>query len=582
MSSRIKNKIYRLNLSYMIAVLSISLISSLYPQDLDNIKIGLVHSSLTKNLLHDEDKNFYPIQAWELFFLNHKISYEVFDDEGLDDYEFDEVDVLILPSIEVLSDDGFENLQNFLAEGKGLFILGKLGVKDDVGNNRQIDVLQSLSGIQVSEFLDRTTIAKNHILYANNFLTYNLQINTSLIVMNNFPLLYTENASRIIMNLGEYTNSYKDQIISKSGIVKIENEKGRMLWFGFQLSQISVDDDEKEALQKVIFNSIVWLAGKPIAWVNQWPADITSATVITSMINNPNEFTFEMTAPFGVYSIKKNFFLSPNAIATFPVEVDRLKSIGDIHVLYDEYKYFDLSENERNILLENAVQTLRNKTKQSIFGIKYINSNGQQDIVGKTGSNLFDYFINEDNSITIKDKKSRSSFNNYRTIAPAINYPTEQDSLYSINELNDYKNQFDYVQNLGSVLPVTYMNQFSTSNGNMELETFKKSLSYFRSNSTWIATYSAIVKWLIEKENISVKIEEIGEKPVLRVIIENRNKDKVANVGVRLVLPPNYRNPYVVSRNFSLRYDALTRSYNLLVPFLLANQSTTVEVHYDN
>ena len=582
MSSRIKNKIYRLNLSYMIAVLSISLISSLYPQDLDNIKIGLVHSSLTKNLLHDEDKNFYPIQAWELFFLNHKISYEVFDDEGIDDFDFDEIDVLILPSIEVLSDDGSKNLQDFLKEGKGLFILGKLGVKDDVGNNRRDDLLQSLSGIQVSEILDRTTIAKKHILYANNFLTYNLQINTSVIVMNNFPLLYTENASRKIMNLGEYTYSYKDKIISKSGIVKIKNEKGRMLWFGFQLSQISVDDDEKEVLQKILFNSISWLAGKPIAWVNQWPADNTSSTIITSMINNPNEFSRDMTALFGIYSVNNNFFLSPNAIATFPVEIDRLKSIGDIHVLYDEYEYLVLSENEKSIVLENAVQTLRNKTKQSIFGIKYINSHGQQGIIEKTGNNFFDFFVGEDNSITVKDKKSRSSFDNYRTIAPAFNYPTEQNSLYNINELNDYKNQFDYVQNFGSVLTVTYINQFSTLNRSIELEIFKKSLSYFRSNSAGIATYSAIVEWLIEKENISVKIEEIGEKPVLRVIIENRNKDKVANVGVRLVLPPNYRNPSVVSRNFSLRYDALTRSYNLLVPFLLANQSTTVEIHYDN
>jgi hypothetical protein len=324
------------------------------------------------------------------------------------------------------------------------------------------------------------------------------------------------------------------------------------------------------------------LAGKPIAWVNQWPADITSATVITSMINNPNEFTFEMTAPFGIYSVNNNFYISPNAIISHPNEVERLAFHGDINILYDEYEYLDLSENDKTIMLENAVQTLRNKTKQSLFGIKYINSNGQQDIDGKTGSNLFNYFINEDNSITIKDKKSKSSFNNYRTIAPAFNYPTEQNSLYNINELNDYKNQFDYVQNLGSVLPVSYINQFSTSNRNMELDTFKKSLSYFRSNSAWIATYSAIVKWLINKEKISVKIEEIGEKPVLRLVIENRNKDKVANVGVRLVLPPNYRNPSVVSRNFSLRYDALTRSYNLLVPFLLANQSTTVEVHYDN
>ncbi len=116
----------------------------------------------------------------------------------------------------------------------------------------------------------------------------------------------------------------------------------------------------------------------------------------------------------------------------------------------------------------------------------------------------------------------------------------------------------------------------------MESETFKKILSYSMKNYSWVATYSRIVDWLIAKENISVNIKEIGEKPVLRLVIENRNKDKVANVGVRLILPPEYRNPSVVNRNFSLRYDALTRSYYLLVPFLLANQSTTVEVHYDN
>ncbi|RKY90767.1 MAG: hypothetical protein DRQ13_12205, partial [Ignavibacteriae bacterium] len=103
MIARIKNKTGRLNLSYLIAIVSISLISSLYPQDLGNIKIGIVHSLLTKNLLYAEDQNFYPIQDWELFFLNRKISYEVFDDEGLDDYDFDEVDILILPSIEILS-----------------------------------------------------------------------------------------------------------------------------------------------------------------------------------------------------------------------------------------------------------------------------------------------------------------------------------------------------------------------------------------------------------------------------------------------------------------------------------------------
>jgi len=585
MSTRIKNKIGRLNLSYLIAMVSISFIASLYPQDLDNIKIGLVHSSLTKNLLHVEDKNFYPVQDWELFFLNKKISYEVFDDEGLDDYDFDEVDILILPSVEVLSDDGLENLQEFLKEGKGLFILGKLGVKDDNENNRRIDGLQSLAGIQVNEFLDRNTIAKKHALYANNFLSHNVQSNSSIIVMNNFQLLYTENASSKIMKLGEYISeaNSEDHLIDKSGIAKFENENGRLLWFGFQLSQISVDNDA-DILEKLIFNGIEWLAGKSIVWVNQWPFNFNSATVFTSMISNPEGVTIDMIAPFAIQAmvVKNNYFLNPDAIKSFPGEIEKMPSQSEIHILYDELEYLDLSEDEKISMLANAAQILRNKIKQSFYGIKYKNKNEQNDIIEKFISKYFDFVIYEDNSIITFEKKRGSLTNNTKMIFPSSNYSLKKNYIYRKNELTEYKKYFNNVHKCGGIIPVNYIDQFSIFSSSMESETFKKILSHSMENYSWVTTYSGIVDWRIKKENISVKLEKIGEKPILRIDIENRNKDKVANLGIRLILPPKYRNPETVNNNYSLRYDALTRSYHLLVPFLLANQSTIVEVRYDN
>jgi hypothetical protein len=583
MSTRIKNKIGRLNLAYLIGVVSISLIASLYPQDLGNIKIGLVHSSLTKNLLHVEDKNFYPIQDWELFFLNKKISYEVFDDEGIDDYDFDEVDILILPAIEVLSDDGFENLQDFLKEGKGLFILGKLGMQNDDGINRRDDLLQSLGGFQVNEFLEINVIAKKHALYANNSLLHNVQSNSSLIVMNNFPLLYTENASSKIIKLGEYISkdNSEDRFIDKAGIVKFENENGRLLWFGFQLSQISVDD-ESDLLEKVIYNGIKWLAGKPIVWINPWPFNFNSATVFTSVLENPKVFTGNEAEPFKTYSVKNSFFLSPYALKSFPGEVEKLASFGDIHVLYDEFKNLDLSQEEKIAGLENAAQTLRNKIKQSFYGIKYKNRNEQKDIIEKSISKYFDFVIYEDNSIITFEKKRGSLTNNAKMIFPPSNYSLKKNYIYKKNNLIEYKKYFDDVHKCGGIIHVNYIDQFSNFNSSMGSETFKKISSCSMKNYSWIAPFSGIVDWLIKKENILVKLEEIGEKSVLRIVIENRNKDRVENVGVRLTLSPKYRNPETVNRNFNLRYDALTRSYYLLVPFLLANQSTIVEVHYDN
>jgi len=461
MSARLKNKICRLNLSYLIAVISISLSSALYPQELDNIKIGLVHSSHTKNLLHAEDNNFYPVQDWELFFLNKKISYEVFDDEGVDDYDFDEVDILILPAIEVLSDDGIENLQDFLEEGKGLFILGRLGVQDDYGNNRLKDLLQSLGGFKVNEFLDRNVIAKNHILYANNFLTHNLQINTSLTVMNNFPLLYIENTSGKIRQFGEYVTedgSYDDHLLRKSGIAMIENGKGKILWFGFQLSQISVDDEAE--LPKIIFNGIDWLAAKPIAWLNPWYLNFNSATVITGNLSEPGDYFFELVMPFAYQSMVTNIncFLKPDAIVSFPGEIEKMPSQRELHILFDETDYLDIPEDDRLKMIENAAGILRNKTNQSLLGIKYLNRSKQSNITDNVLFKHIDFISYEDNSIISFSAGKGSLSGQQEILYPSIT-SSFNNGVYEMSELADYKKHFDSIHKRLVTLAASFVNE---------------------------------------------------------------------------------------------------------------------------
>ena len=117
---------------FLIAILTAVFFSNsvLTAQELKDIKIGIVYSEKTKQLIYPQDKNFNPIQDWELFFLNRKISYSVVSDEMLDENDFNELDVLILPSVEVLSENAAENLFAFLKAGKGLLIFGKFDVYD--------------------------------------------------------------------------------------------------------------------------------------------------------------------------------------------------------------------------------------------------------------------------------------------------------------------------------------------------------------------------------------------------------------------------------------------------------------------
>ena len=146
-------------------LLTFLLPSVIIAQNWSNYKITIVNSELTKQFLHQQNDLYNPIYDWEIFFLNHKIAYDVIDDTGLDDFDFRDTDVLVLPSVEVLSQDAMENLSEYLNLGGSAFILGKLGEFDELGRRMKSDFLFEISGIKAELLPDQTN--PSHELYIN-------------------------------------------------------------------------------------------------------------------------------------------------------------------------------------------------------------------------------------------------------------------------------------------------------------------------------------------------------------------------------------------------------------------------------
>ena len=241
------NKIYL----HTFPIIFLILVSAICAQDLRNVKIGIVHSAKTKQLIYPQNKDFYPIQGWELFFLNRKISYTVINDEQLDDYEFDFLDVLILPSVEVLSDDAKESLQNFLNEGKGLLIFGKIGFYDKDGKKTFSNYLSELGGFSVNELNTKGKIGERHTIQYSSVLGRNIAVDKDLLILNQFPPLAAEVIGKDIIQLGKYVldSDNENQTIT-SGIVLSEQNTGRIVWFGFQLSQIIGNKSQENTVEK--------------------------------------------------------------------------------------------------------------------------------------------------------------------------------------------------------------------------------------------------------------------------------------------------------------------------------------------
>ena len=126
----------------------------------------------------------------ELFFLDKKISYSVIEDKDLNSLGQYEFDILILPSVEILSDQAIENLEEFLNAGKSIFILGKLGSFDPQLMTRKPDGLEILAGLNIEDLPVTEKISEKHLFFNSNFLTQNLNGDFETLILNIFNPLY--------------------------------------------------------------------------------------------------------------------------------------------------------------------------------------------------------------------------------------------------------------------------------------------------------------------------------------------------------------------------------------------------------
>ena len=79
------------------------------------VKIAVLYSKLSEQHSPNNSQNIIEeITSWELFLMQNKIPYKVIYDDDLESGIEDEFDILILPSVELISKTEMEELKKFL------------------------------------------------------------------------------------------------------------------------------------------------------------------------------------------------------------------------------------------------------------------------------------------------------------------------------------------------------------------------------------------------------------------------------------------------------------------------------------
>ena len=218
--------------------------------------IAILYSGYTESKLDNPKIVFDEITSWELLLMENKISYKVIYDEDIESGIEDDFDILILPSVDYISEQEFVELTNFITSGNSIINAGsKLYTFD--GYNNDLNNLARLFSLSNLRFLDDKTKNYLHTLDLNTLNGFNSEDAGLIQIAGRNNLLVAPLDNNNFNSCGSIIIS-NDNVLYSSIIFGIE-QNSKFVWTGFGINDLIGGKQDNDYFKKLILNSIKWM-----------------------------------------------------------------------------------------------------------------------------------------------------------------------------------------------------------------------------------------------------------------------------------------------------------------------------------
>ncbi len=510
-------------------ILTVFIPAEIIPENKQDLNLVLVYPGLTKKLLHNADSKFSPTDEWELFLMSNNLKYRMIEDKDLDEIK-DEDDVVIIPSLEAISAEMIENIEEILREGKGILITGNFA-EFDVQGKRNNDLQRNLLNFHIVSIPEINSISISHTLIGNTPLSFNLKPGFNILLKSKPDIYCGSEISENCKSAGYYFPINKTFPDSLTGIISQNKFAGRLLWCGFDFNQMIGNERNK-----FLLNSFNYLASKPEAYVNYFPDKYKSAGIIFKNIDQPSDLNF---LKLSTVSQKINFIINPGMFEKSGDDIKRITDSSDIVILWDDFFFSNISSSAKGNWLKKTKSFAEDITNQTYFGIS--SYSGQND------STTINY---------LKDAGYSFIFSPGYSDAFAIDFDSTSKNYYFINSsiagLNETEGFNFIIKNKG----IFYLNGDSILVGG-------KFKPYTDNPAIWFTTFSDLLNWILKREQIEVTINSLTDEYEVR--IRNNSSSGIENIGIWLSIPDINGNLHIKNQDNSVKFtfDSYEKMYFL-------------------
>lgn len=246
-------------------------------------KTAVLYSGYTEDRYQDSKKVFDEITTWELFFMESKIPYKVIYDNDLESGIESDFDIIVLPSVEYISEQELAELDNFLAAGKSIISIGsKL---DPIDNNSiQFNGPENLFGLSPVSLHNDSLKNYIHSIGLNSINAFSPDDAGVIQITSKNYLMVIQSETRD-HNYVDYlfNNNYSE---CESAISYGTEKGGKYLWTGFGINDVIGGRQDTEKFKKLIINAIRWMDNEPFAFITPGSREDINPSLLLIELNN--------------------------------------------------------------------------------------------------------------------------------------------------------------------------------------------------------------------------------------------------------------------------------------------------------
>lgn len=500
-------------------------------------QVAILFSDYTQNLLGDESTWLSDnIDTWETFLKSHKKNYTIISDQHIEQGQFFDYGILVLPGSKSLSDRQLIQIKKYLEQGGSVFATSGTATYSDEAKWRGWDFFTEVYGLKFTKELDRTEFKRIHTLRGNLTLTGGIPTGYTLDVATWDRPIYAEILEPRTVQVSYWYDFrremglVREEISKSAGIAYGSYGKGRFVWYGFELNSVIGKQEDYIYFDRLFINSINWLTYQPTGYVKDWPAPYEAAAIFTPTLT---EEIYNVNNLLGILNRNKyptTFFVDPYVAAQNPSLMKTLAKLGDFGAIVDVGFLEFIGDTVTNLYQQDVQyssivvgsDTLSKITGNRVRGIMPLFGFYDENTIQALSSAGLEYIITDSLTDRSVPEKLIRGNNNILGITNTSRDDRKIIGEYGLKDLNfqryTYEEDIDRLLFEGGLYVLKVHTNYQLREEYVDV--INDVMKYLREKNVWLTSINELKEWWFKRGGIEIRYESRSKR---RIVVEVSN-----------------------------------------------------------